>query len=146
MLGSHFYCLPLSDPLISLQEVMSKSQSAAIAWSIPLRSPTHPLTYHSQGTTHWRLSLKIICPASSQLQELNLLQKSKVVNATNSALLTCNPGEATSYQTIDIVVEEDCAKQFPVTLQLPSIPPHKLDLKVGVPLNASADFWIATTL
>lgn len=92
------------------------------------------------GRTHWRLSLKIICPASGQLQELNLLQKSKVLNATNSALLTCNPGEATSYLTIDIVVEEDRAKQFPVTLQLLGVPPHKLDLKVGVPLNASADF------
>lgn len=72
-----------------------------------------------------------------------MLQKAMTVNATNIALLTCIPGGAISYLSISTVLEEDRAEWYPITLQHPDVLLHKFDLKVGAPLNASAEFGSA---
>lgn len=65
-------------------------------------------------------------------------------------ILTGIPGETTLYLSIDTVFEKDCTVQYSVeflnTLYLPGVPPNKLDLKVGDPVDATAEFGSTSIL
>lgn len=60
------------------------------------------------------------------------------VNSINSSILTRIHGNAVTYKSIDTVTTEDDVVNYPVeflnSLDLPGFPPHRLHLKVGVPI------------
>lgn len=66
------------------------------------------------------------------------------------SILTGIPGETTLYLTIDTVFEKDSTVQYSVeflnTLYLPDVPPYKLDLKVGDPVDATAELGSTSIL
>lgn len=66
------------------------------------------------------------------------------------SFLTGIPGETALYLSIDTVFEKDRIVQYWVeflnTLYLPGVPPYKLDLKVGDPVDATAEFGSTSIL
>lgn len=64
--------------------------------------------------------------------------------STVLSFLTGIPGETELYLSINNVFEKDCTVQYSVeflnTLYLLGVPPYKLGLKVGVPVDATAEF------
>ena len=60
------------------------------------------------------------------------------VNAINFKIQNGIPGEATTYKSIDTVMNQDEVVNYPTeflnSLDLPGIPPHILILKIGVPI------------
>jgi len=67
-----------------------------------------------------------------------LAPKNISVNNINTAILNVIPGEMTVYTSIDTVVDVDDSVNYPTeflnSLEPPGMPPHKLQLKVGVPI------------
>lgn len=67
-----------------------------------------------------------------------LAARNNDVNAINYAILSKIPGEATTFKSIDTVMNEDEAVNYPTeflnSLDLPGMPPHILTLKIGVPI------------
>ena len=67
-----------------------------------------------------------------------LAPKNISVNNINTAILNVIPGEMTTYTSIDTVVDVDDSVNYPTeflnSLEPPGMPPHKLHLKVGVPI------------
>uniref|UniRef100_A0A0L8HNY4 DNA helicase Pif1-like 2B domain-containing protein n=1 Tax=Octopus bimaculoides TaxID=37653 RepID=A0A0L8HNY4_OCTBM len=66
-----------------------------------------------------------------------LAPKNVLVNAINFDLIMCLPGNCQSYRSIDTTVDQskivNYAVQFLNSLEPPILPPHKHDLKLGVP-------------
>ncbi|XP_054281787.1 uncharacterized protein LOC128999354 [Macrosteles quadrilineatus] len=66
-----------------------------------------------------------------------LAPKNDDVNKINSKIMNIIHGEVKSYLSIDSITEEEQALHYPVeflnTLELPGIPPHKLELQLGIP-------------
>ncbi|XP_018374141.1 PREDICTED: ATP-dependent DNA helicase PIF6-like [Trachymyrmex cornetzi] len=60
------------------------------------------------------------------------------VNAINFSIQNGIPGEATTYKSIDSVMNQDEVVNYPTeflnSLDLPGMPPHLLILKIGVPV------------
>ncbi|XP_054269201.1 ATP-dependent DNA helicase PIF1-like [Macrosteles quadrilineatus] len=67
-----------------------------------------------------------------------LAPKNDDVNKINSKIMNIIHGEVKSYLSIDSITEEEQALHYPVeflnTLELPGIPPHKLELQLGIPV------------
>ncbi len=67
-----------------------------------------------------------------------LAPKNDAVNVINFDLLQQLPGLPTTYDSIDTVLDEDQAVQYPTeflnSLNPPGLPPHELFLKVGAPI------------
>jgi ATP-dependent DNA helicase PIF1 len=67
-----------------------------------------------------------------------LAAKNNDVNAINFSIQKEIPGEATTYKSIDTVMNQDEVVNYPTeflnSLDLPGIPPHVLTLKIGVPI------------
>lgn len=67
-----------------------------------------------------------------------LAPKNKDVNELNMAIQFKIPGEFVSYKSIDSVIQQDDAVNYPMeflnSLDLPGFPPHDLKLKVGSPI------------
>jgi hypothetical protein len=67
-----------------------------------------------------------------------LAAKNNDVNAINFTIQNEIPGEATTYKSIDTVMNQDDVINYPTeflnSLDLPGMPPHVLTLKNGVPL------------
>ena len=68
-----------------------------------------------------------------------LAAKNNDVNAINFSIQKEIPGEATTYKSIDTVMNQDEVVNYPTeflnSLDLPGIPPHVLTLKIGVPIS-----------
>jgi ATP-dependent DNA helicase PIF1 len=60
------------------------------------------------------------------------------VNAINHAIQEQIAGDSVTYKSIDSVMNADEVVNYPIeflnSLDLPGVPPHKLSLKVGVPI------------
>jgi ATP-dependent exoDNAse (exonuclease V) alpha subunit len=67
-----------------------------------------------------------------------LAAKNNDVNAINFSIQNEIPGEATTYKSIDTVMNQDEIINYPTeflnSLDLPGMPPHVLTLKIGVPI------------
>lgn len=67
-----------------------------------------------------------------------LASKNTNVNELNSTLLTYIPGELSTFDSVDTVINQDEVVNYPTeflnSLNLPGIPPHRLQLKVGAPI------------
>ena len=67
-----------------------------------------------------------------------LAPKNMTVNSLNVQLLQQLPGNGHEYRSIDTVIEQDQTVNYPAEflnfLDIPGIPPHRLPLKVGVPV------------
>ncbi len=67
-----------------------------------------------------------------------LAPRNDMVSTTNAQLLHILPGEERAYKSIDTVVEDSEAVQYPTeflnSLKPPGLPPHNLKLKVGCPI------------
>ena len=67
-----------------------------------------------------------------------LAPKNCVVDTINESLLAEMEGQARSYLSVDTVVDQDEAVNFPTDflndLTISGLPPHKLDLKIGTPV------------
>ena len=72
------------------------------------------------------------------MEQAILAPLNESANDINSKLLRQFPGEAKAYLSIDSVNDVDEATLYPVEflnfLQPAGLPPHRLDLKVGMPL------------
>jgi ATP-dependent DNA helicase PIF1 len=76
-------------------------------------------------TNHdWLSERAILAPRNKDVCQLNYIIQSNIL------------GEAITYKSIDTVVEADEAVHYPteflISLDLPGIPPHVLQLKIGV--------------
>ncbi|XP_071642994.1 ATP-dependent DNA helicase PIF6-like [Temnothorax longispinosus] len=75
---------------------------------------------------HW-LSARVILAA-----------RNNDVNAINFTIQNGIPGEATTYKSIDTVMNQNEVVNYPTeflnSLDLPGMPPHSLTLKIGVPI------------
>lgn len=64
-----------------------------------------------------------------------LAARNNDVNAINFTILNEIPGEAKTYKSIDTVMNQDEAVNYPTeflnALDLPGMPPHNLTLKIG---------------
>lgn len=67
-----------------------------------------------------------------------LAAKNRDVNALNIAIQNQIPGEAITYKSTDTVIDQDQVVNYPTeflnSLEVPGMPPHELQLKVGVPI------------
>ncbi|XP_067129653.1 uncharacterized protein [Centruroides vittatus] len=67
-----------------------------------------------------------------------LAAKNNDVNDINFSIQNRIPGEATTYKSIDTVINQDEVVNYPTeflnSLDLPGMPPHILTLKIGVPI------------
>ena len=67
-----------------------------------------------------------------------LAPKNDIVTDINSQLLQKIPGETHLFKSIDTIPDEDEAVQYPVeflnSLEIPGVPPHRLQLKLGSPI------------
>lgn len=67
-----------------------------------------------------------------------LAAKNTAVSAINSMIHDAIPGEATTYRSIDTVVDETQVVNYPTELlnsqNLPGMPAHALSLKIGAPI------------
>ncbi|XP_054711282.1 uncharacterized protein LOC129220874 [Uloborus diversus] len=67
-----------------------------------------------------------------------LAPKNDAVNRINNVIQLKLPGAIMEYKSIDTVIEEDQAVNYPVeffnSLEPPVVPPHKLRLKIGSPI------------
>lgn len=73
------------------------------------------------------------------LRERALLAAKNIdVYSTNSTILDKIPGMSQEYKSIDTVMQTEDVVNYPVeflnSLDLPGLPPHKLNLKIGVPI------------
>lgn len=72
----------------------------------------------------WLSERAILAAKNKDVSELNMVIQSKI------------PGELVSYKSLDTVVEEENVVHYPTeflnSLELPGLPPHNLQLKVGV--------------
>ena len=67
-----------------------------------------------------------------------LAPKNETVNETNLKLLDLVPGQLCTYLSVDTVPDQSQVVHYPVeflnSLEPPGVPPHRLSLKVGVPI------------
>ena len=66
--------------------------------------------------------------------------RNETVTKINKNIIHWLPGEVTIYSSIDSVMASDDTTAYPVeflnSLELSGVPPHKLELKVGVSIQA----------
>lgn len=75
---------------------------------------------------------------STPLDNVILCPLNSSVNAINDMIIDEIPGQSTTYTSIDSSLSEDGQATYPVeflnTVNIGSLPPHKLKLKVGTPI------------
>lgn len=85
----------------------------------------NPRDILNQGNS-WLCERTILTPRNDRSTEINI------------KILETIPGEITEYQSINRVMEQEDATNYPIeflnSLSAPSLPPHKLSLKIGVPI------------
>ncbi|XP_054259696.1 ATP-dependent DNA helicase pif1-like [Macrosteles quadrilineatus] len=91
-----------------------------------LISSVFPNIAVNYSSSDWLCERAILCP------------KNDAVNRINNKILTSLPGETTTFNSIDTIMDEEQAvnypKEFLNSLELSGVPPHELCLKVGVPV------------
>jgi hypothetical protein len=97
--------------------------------SAELKEKVYPnLVQHWQDSTWptWLSKRAILAPRNDTVDQIN------------SQLMEVIPGQARTYKSIDNVVEQERAVEFPAeflnSLQPPGMPPHNLKLKKGAPI------------
>lgn len=67
-----------------------------------------------------------------------LAPKNSIVAHINHTILSKISGECTTYSSVDSVIDENHSTTYPIeflnSIELSGVPPHKLELKVGVPI------------
>ncbi|KAJ8867865.1 hypothetical protein PR048_031670 [Dryococelus australis] len=79
------------------------------------------------------------CKSHQWLSERAILAaKNNYVNTINFSIQNEIPGKATTYKSIDTVMNQDEVVNYPTeflnSLDLPGIPQHMLTMKIGVPI------------
>ncbi|KAI6655402.1 hypothetical protein LOD99_2237 [Oopsacas minuta] len=91
-----------------------------------LKDKVHPNIIHHFTNKKWLCERAILASRNDKVEAINM------------SLLNKLPGLNITYKSIDTVVEQDDAVQYPTeflnSLQPPGLPPHSSSLKIGAPI------------
>ncbi|KAG7176826.1 putative PIF1-like helicase-containing protein 2 [Homarus americanus] len=94
--------------------------------STELTNMVYPNIIHHNKNNKWLRERAILAPKNETVAEINM------------TLLRLLPGSETSFKSVDIVIDQDQAVQYPAEflnyLEIAGMPPHHLTLKIGTPI------------
>ncbi len=121
--------LKIGDGLLTINEELQKHElpcGQMLTNVDDLKKSVFPDLQENYTNTKWLCERAILAP------------KNDTVNKLNLDLLQLLPGQSSTYDSLDSVVDQDQAVQYPVeflnSLNPPGLPPHELALKVGAPI------------